>query len=105
MSALKVNQIKTKLRQKFEKHLDLSDLGQNDPDRDSKVLTRCLAALAIQLRTACADIDAAKAVWDGSDDNGIDGAYFDPAESRVILVQSKWIQKGTGDDPAPESRT
>jgi hypothetical protein len=90
MSNLRVNQIKNRLRQKFEAHLDL------------KILTRCLAALAIQLGTACTDLEAAQAVWDGGDDNGIDAALFDPSESRVILVQSKWINKGSGEPEAKE---
>lgn len=102
MSMLKVSQIKNKLRQKFEAHLDLSDVPHHDPDRDQKVLTRCLSALAIQLQTACSDSDAAKAVWDGSDDNGIDAAFFDTSESRVVFVQAKWINKGAGEPEAKE---
>lgn len=102
MSTLKVSQIRNKLRQKFEPHLDLTDVAAHDIDKDSKILTRCLAALAIQLSTACTDEDAARAVWDGSDDNGIDAAIFDVAESRVVLVQSKWIHKGTGEPEAKD---
>ncbi|HVX41360.1 MAG TPA: AIPR family protein [Gemmatimonadaceae bacterium] len=102
MSTLKVNQTKNKLRQKFEAHLDLSDITSKDADRDSKILSRCLAALGVQLKTACSDEDAAKAVWDGGDDNGVDAAYFDSAESRVVVVQAKWINKGTGEPEAKE---
>jgi hypothetical protein len=102
MSTLKVNQIKTKLREKFEPHLDLSDIPTADPEREQKVLTRSLAALAIQYSTACTDDEAARAVWDGSDDNGIDAAYFDPSDSRVLVVQAKWIGKGTGEPEAKE---
>lgn len=47
MSSLKVNQIKTKLRGMFESHLDLSDIPAHDLERDNKILSRCLAALAI----------------------------------------------------------
>lgn len=102
MSNLKVNQIKNKLRQKFEAHLDLSDVPAYDVERDQKILTRCLAALAIQLQTACSDSDAANAVWDGSDDNGIDAAFFDSSESRVVFVQSKWINSGAGEPGSKE---
>jgi hypothetical protein len=52
----------------FESHLDLSDIGTNDADRDSKILSRCLAALAIYLQSGCSEKEAAVAVWDGSDD-------------------------------------
>lgn len=105
MSSLKVNQIKGKLFTMFKDHLDLSDIGASDRERDQKILSRCLAALAIYLQTGCNEKDAATAVWDGSDDNGIDAAFFDPSDSRVILVQSKWIEKGTGEPEAKEIGT
>ena len=105
MSVLKVNQIKSKLRQLFESHLDLSDISAVDPEREPKVLSRSLAALAIMLQTGCPEKDAAAAVWDGSDDNGIDAAYYDVSDSRVILVQSKWIGKGAGEPEAKELGT
>jgi hypothetical protein len=105
MSVLKVNQIKAKLRAMFEYHLDLSDISEADKEREVKVLTRCLAALAIYVETGCSEKDAADAVWDGSDDNGIDAAYYDPSDSRVLFVQSKWIQKGSGEPAAAEIGT
>jgi len=75
---LKVNQIKTRLRQKFEAHLDLSDMSASDTERDQKILSRCLAALAVQFATACNNIEAAEAVWDGSDVSGNQVAFFSP---------------------------
>src|SRR6266446_6316066 len=102
MSSLKVNQIKTKLRGMFEAHLNLSDVPAHDQERENKILSRCLAALAIYLQTGCSEKQAAESVWDGGDDNGIDAAYFDPAESKVIFVQSKWINKGSGEPEAKE---
>lgn len=102
MSLLKVRQIKSKLLEMFEAHLDLSGIGTNDPQRETKILTRCLAAFAIYLQTGCSEKEAATAVWDGPDDNGIDAAYFDPSDSRVILVQSKWIAKGSGEPEAKD---
>src|SRR5262245_46421160 len=105
MSSLKVNQIKSKLFSMFESYLDLSDIGENDLEREPKVLSRCLAALAIYLRTGCSEKDAAAAVWDGADDNGIDAAYFDPSDSRIVFVQSKWINKGAGEPEAKDIGT
>jgi hypothetical protein len=102
MSALKVNQIRAKLRSMFEPHIDVSDLGAKDPDRDQKVLSRCLAALAIYLQTGCTNAEAGESVWDRGGDNGVDAAYFDPATSRVIFVQAKWINKGSGEPEAKE---
>jgi len=94
MSSLKVNQIRAKLRSMFEAHLDLSDLKATDQEREQKVLSRCLAALAIYLQTGCGEKEAAGAVWDGGDDNGIDAAFFDTGASQVLFVQAKWINQG-----------
>jgi hypothetical protein len=105
MSVLKVNQIRTKIRSMFEPHLDLSDLGTADPERDQKILTRCLAAMAIYLQAGCAEKEASESVWDGPDDNGIDAAFFDAATSRVIFAQSKWINKGSGEPEAKDIGT
>jgi hypothetical protein len=105
MSVIKVNQIKSKLRAMFEPHLDLSGISLQDAERDSKVLTRCLAAFAIYFEAGCTEADAAEAVWDGPDDNGIDGAFYDASESRVLFVQSKWIHKGAGEPEAQEIGT
>jgi hypothetical protein len=105
MSVLKVNQIRTKIRSMFEPHLDLMDLGASDPERDQKILTRCLAAMAIYLQAGCTEKEASESVWDGSDDNGIDAAFFDAATSRVIFVQAKWINKGSGEPEAKDIGT
>jgi len=102
LSSLKVNQTKSKLLAMFEAHLDLNDVAPYDPEREFKVLTRCLAAFAIYMQTGCSLKDAAAAVWDGADDNGIDAAMFDPADSCVTFVQSKWIQKGAGEPEAKD---
>jgi len=102
MSSIKVNQIKARLTGLFEEHLDLTDISATDPERDIKILSRCVAAFAIYHLTACSPIEAAQSVWDGSDDNGIDAAYFDASEGRVIFVQSKWIQKGSGEPEAKD---
>ena len=102
MSRLKVKQIKTKLLQMFEEHLDLSDIGTHDPHREEKVLSRCLAAFAVFYKTSCTEQEAGTAVWDRGDDNGIDAAYFDSGDRSVFLVQSKWIKQGSGEPPAAE---
>jgi hypothetical protein len=105
MTSLKVSQIKSKLLSMFEHHLDLSDIGAKDSEREQKILSRCLSALAIYIQTGCTEKDAAEAVWDGSDDNGIDAAYFDPSDQRVILAQGKWINKGAGEPEAKDFGT
>ena len=100
MSSLRVRQIQAKIRGMFENELDLSGISASDAQRDVKILTRCLAAFAVYSATGCTAEEAAKAVWDGSDDNGIDAAYFDPDERQVVIVQSKWIQSGSGEPEA-----
>jgi len=102
MSSLKVSQIRNKLFAMFQPHLDISGISDTDKEKEQKILTRCLAALGIYLQTGCTEKEAAEAVWDGGDDNGIDGAYFDLTESRVVFVQSKWINKGSGEPDAAE---
>ncbi|MCK0150776.1 AIPR family protein [Marivita sp. S6314] len=89
----------------FEEHLDLTGISETDAQRDVKILTRCLAAFAVYLSTGCTTSEAANSVWDGSDDNGIDAAYFDPEERQVVVVQSKWIQSGTGEPEASSVST
>jgi hypothetical protein len=101
VTSLRVRQIQARLRTLFEGHLDLTDIGAADKERDVKILSRCLAAFAIYQYTACSPKDAAEAVWDGSDDNGLDAVYFDASSSQVVFVQSKWISKGVGE---PDSK-
>ena len=105
MSVLKVNQIRAKIRNLFESYLDLSDISATDAGRDVKILSRCLAALAIYIEADCTPQDAAEAVWDGSEDNGVDAAYYDPANNTVVLVQSKWISQGSGEPSAADVNT
>jgi hypothetical protein len=100
MSILHVTQISKKITELFESHLDLSDLGVNDAQRQVKVLTRCLAAYAVHFSTGCSENEAAIAVVDGGDDNGIDAIHYSPSLKQMTIVQSKFKQSGTGE---PES--
>lgn len=97
MTNLKVKQISSKLVELYEKFLDLSDISKTDKDREPKVLTRCLAAHAVQMSASCSEKDAAAAVWDGADDNGLDAVYHSISDKRIIVVQSKWIGAGSGE--------
>ncbi len=105
MSYLKVNQIRGKLLSMFEPHLDIKDIKVTDPEKEQKTLSRCLAAFGVYLTSGCSEKEAAESVWDGTDDNGIDAAFFDPSDKRVIFVQSKWINKGSGEPEAKELST
>jgi len=105
MSTLKVNQIRGKIQAMFELHLDVKDIGANDSEREQKILSRCLAAFAVYLTSGCSEKEASESVWDGADDNGIDAAFFDASEKRVIFVQAKWINKGSGEPEAKDLST
>jgi len=91
MTTLRVRQIKNRLRERFEGSLSLDDLSLHDQERDQKILTRCLAALAVVLEAGCSDKDAAEAVWDGQDDNGLDAVYHDvPGSQGIHPASSAW---------------
>lgn len=102
MSNLRVRQIHKRIRSLFESHIDLRGISENDRERDIKILGRCLAALAIFKVTGCSEVEAGKAVWDGSGDNGIDAIFYDEYEQQLTIVQSKWIQSGKGEPSAKD---
>ena len=97
MSIIHVNQIKNHVMKLFDGKLDLSDTKETDPSRINIILTRSLAAYAVHCLTGCETADAAKAITDGSEDNGIDAIFYHETERRLYLVQSKWIHDGTGE--------
>ncbi|PNU02535.1 AIPR family protein [Novosphingobium guangzhouense] len=105
MTQLRVKQLTKHLADRYEPHLDLSDIKPSDPQRMDKVLSRCLAAHAIFMRTDCSPEEAARSVWDGSDDNGIDAVFADHSDDRLIIVQAKFIKAGTGEPDADEVGT
>ncbi len=102
MSILHVNQISSKIKDLFEGLLDLSDVSEKDNERETKILTRSLAAYAIYNALGCSEQDAAGSVVDGADDNGIDAIYYSPSSKQTIIVQSKWIKSGSGEPNSAE---
>lgn len=97
MSILHINQIKTKINELFSTKLDLSDISQNDPQKEDKTNTRCLAAYAVFLSVECTIEEAANSVVDGGDDNGIDAIFYSSSNKKVIIVQSKFSKDGKGE--------
>lgn len=104
MSTLHVNHIKNMIEQKFKQKIDISDLADKPRDEQNKaILTRGLAAYSLYV-LASVDIDTAtSAIVDGYDDNGIDAILFEKSQSILWLVQSKWIEKGTGEPETGET--
>ena len=97
MAVLHIGHIKAALRKRFDGLIDLSDVPNvKRDDLENFFLTRSLAAFVIAELARVDDKIAAKAIVDGSKDNGIDAFYFEATERVCYLVQSKWIHNGKG---------
>lgn len=97
MSILHVRQIKTTLERLFDGNLDLSDLaGRAEAERNNAFLTRALAAYVLAYHAGISPEQAATAVTDGFNDNGIDAVYYHASHRTLYLVQSKWHHNGRG---------
>lgn len=97
MSIIHVNQIAAKIKELFADKIDISDITATGQEREEIILTRCLAAYGIYNQINCSIEDAAVAVTDGGNDNGIDALYFSPTIKEMIIVQSKWNKSGVGE--------
>ncbi len=97
MSIIHVNQIGSKINALFADKIDSSDLNPTDKEIQTKILTRCLSAYAIYCIGDTSIEEAASAVVDGAEDNGIDAIHYSPSSKRMIIVQSKWKKDGTGE--------
>ncbi len=97
MSIIHVNQIGSKVKALFADKIDNSDLNHKDKEIQTKILTRCLSAYAVFCIGDTSIDEAASAVVDGADDNGIDAIHYSPSSKRMIIVQSKWKKDGTGE--------
>ena len=102
MSILHVTQIVGKLKQLFENKIDMSDVRDQGSDRDTRLVSRCLAAYAVYHHTACTSDEAANSVVDMGDDNGIDAIFYSSTSKELIIVQSKYIKSGTGEPDSGE---
>lgn len=98
MSIIHVNQIKNQVTRLFTDLIDMSDAARaSDEMKEAQFLSRGLAAYAVHYLAGATPEESAQAVTDGGGDNGIDALYFDGANKRLYLVQSKWIRDGTGE--------
>jgi len=97
MSKLIVNRIKNYLDKTFKDKIDISDFSKKSAEDQQKIfLSRALASYALTI-DAMASVDiAGLAITDGFDDNGIDAIYYDRSARTLWLVQSKFIESGTG---------
>ena len=102
MSIIHVNQITGKIKPLFASSLDMSDVPSTDPEKETKLLTRCLAAYAIYNHTACTPEEATRSIVDGGNDNGIDAISYSSSLKELIIVQSKYIKSGSGEPDSGE---
>jgi hypothetical protein len=97
MADLHVQRLRAELERRFGSLVDMTDYrGKSDADRTAKLLSRSMAAFALVALEGASDADAAAAVVDEFNDNGIDAVYFNAAESKLVICQSKWMANGHG---------
>lgn len=97
MSLIHVNHIQAGLRTMFDGLIDMADYAnRSEHDQKQAFTSRALAAYVLVQRAAVTPEQAAQAVVDSYNDNGIDAFYFDPDDHRMFIVQSKWISDGNG---------
>src|SRR5262245_31944201 len=97
MSELHVRQIRAAIEKTFKPVIDISDVSPRPPDEQmNAMLTRGLAALALSYIANIKPEDAARAVTDGFQDNGLDAVYYHLTDRILYLVQSKWRHDGSG---------
>ena len=97
MSIIHVQQIMAFLVKQYADVVDVSDYdGRPQVEADNAFLSRSLAAFAISHFADIEPEQAALAVTDGGQDNGIDALYFDSTEMNLYVVQSKWRKDGGG---------
>lgn len=97
MSKLHLTHLQATIKKKFDGKIDLTDLRKKtDTEKERAFLSRGLAAYALNVLAVTDEDTAAKSIVDTYGDNGIDAIYFDKSNKLLWLVQSKWIQAGTG---------
>lgn len=97
MSAIQINQIRKRLETLFKSNIDMSDQRLGTKSYEDMHLSRSLAAYAIHHLANCDPQEAAESIIDGANDNGIDAIYFDITETKLYVVQAKWIHDGKGE--------
>jgi hypothetical protein len=96
LAIIHINQIGKRIKELFSNYVPVDDLKTHDPERDLKILSRCLAAYAVYIAFDCSVEEAASSVVDGSNDNGIDALHYSSNQKKFVIVQSKWSKDGTG---------
>lgn len=97
------NQVSTRLHQIFDDLVKVQKVGGMDDEAvEQGFLTRSLAALSLLHFSECNASDAAAAITDGGNDDGIDAVYVSEAHKKLYLVQSKWLKNTAKGIPLDE---
>lgn len=89
----------------FGDHIERGDpqLLPEDEQADS-FFTKALAAVSLVLAGDVSTQDAAGAVTDGADDNGIDALFLDQNQRALYVVLSRWDPNGKGSIPDSDAQ-
>ncbi|NEQ84272.1 MAG: hypothetical protein F6K26_30100 [Moorea sp. SIO2I5] len=109
LSIFHIKQVEAELKRLFgepEEIIDMSDYETKKANEKQLAFkSRALAAYSLHILADASPSQAAQAVVDGYDDNGIDALLFQEQQKTLWLVQSKWIQNGKSTPKAAEMRT
>ncbi|MER6149628.1 AIPR family protein [Streptomyces hirsutus] len=94
-----MTRLRGKLIERF-RPFGITDDVVDRPDEEQMFLSRAVAALSIAMETGKTDEEAARAVTDGSGDEGIDAVAVEGRE--IIVVQSKWNYRGNAGFKQPD---
>ncbi len=97
MSIVHVRHVKNTLNRLFDGNIDLRDAeNMGVEQKESLFLSRALAAYSLYFLAEIDEIEAAKCVVDGYNDNGLDAIYIDKNSTTLWLINSKWVHSGKG---------
>ncbi|MEH2083023.1 MAG: AIPR family protein [Nostoc sp.] len=103
MAQLQLTHIKNKLNEKLISLIDMLDyIKKNEEERKKACLSRSYAAYSLVSLASASEEEAAQAIVDGFNDNGIDAIYYEEYKNTLWLVQSKWIESGNGEPKTGE---
>lgn len=95
VGTIELNHIRKRLQDDFAPHVDISDWAGRKPEEvERMLLSRSLAAFAVSELLETSPIEACADITDGFGDNGIDAIGIDSQTGIVVVVQSKWVEKG-----------
>jgi hypothetical protein len=82
------------LRERFQDFIHKRECDPSQQDYGVKMASRAIAAFSIYNLAVVEDVTAGQSVCDSSEDGGIDAICVNHSEKRVVVVQSKFNQKG-----------